>query len=106
MTSSQLCDFLVIGGGVVGLSVAIELKSIDPSFSVVLIEKESNLGMHASGRNSGVIHAGFYYSPDSLKARFCVEGNIELRKLIQDYGLTILKPGKLFLLEMIKKLKC
>jgi L-2-hydroxyglutarate oxidase LhgO len=97
MTSSQLCDFLVIGGGVVGLSVAIELKSIDPSFSVVLIEKESNLGMHASGRNSGVIHAGFYYSPDSLKARFCVEGNIELRKLIRDYGLTILETGKVVL---------
>jgi L-2-hydroxyglutarate oxidase LhgO len=97
MTSSQLCDFLVIGGGVVGLSVAIELKSIDPSLSVVLIEKESNLGMHASGRNSGVIHAGFYYSPDSLKARFCVEGNIELRKLIRDYGLTILETGKVVL---------
>lgn len=97
MTSSQLCDFLVIGGGVVGLSVAIELKSIDPSFSVVLFEKESNLGMHASGRNSGVIHAGFYYSPDSLKARFCVEGNIELRKLIRDYGLTILETGKVVL---------
>jgi len=97
MTTPQICDFLVVGGGVVGLSVAIELKSIDPSFLVVLIEKESNLGMHASGRNSGVIHAGFYYSPDSLKARFCVEGNMELRKLIQDYKLTIIETGKVVL---------
>lgn len=97
MISPQTCDFLVIGGGVVGLSVAIELKYIDSSYSVVLIEKELNLGMHASGRNSGVIHAGFYYSPDSLKARFCVEGNIELRKLIRDYGLNILETGKVVL---------
>jgi len=62
-------DFLIIGGGVIGLSIARQLKHLYQDTSVVIIEKESACGLHASGRNSGVLHAGFYYSPDSLKAQ-------------------------------------
>ena len=64
-------DVLIAGAGVIGITVAIAIKKADPRLSVVVIEKESSVGKHASGRNSGVIHSGFYYSPNSLKAKFC-----------------------------------
>ena len=63
-------DFLVVGGGIVGICIAREVKRRFPNTRVVLLEKEAECGRHASGRNSGVIHAGFYYSADSLKAKF------------------------------------
>lgn len=88
-------DFLIVGGGVVGLRIAIELKQRYPDCGVVLIEKEDSLGFHASGRNSGVLHAGFYYSADSLKARFCREGNAFMRAYCEEYGLKINACGKL-----------
>ena len=65
----------VVGGGVVGLSIARELKRRHAGAQIALIEKESDCGLHASGRNSGVLHAGFYYTADSLKARFTRDGN-------------------------------
>ena len=80
-------DFLIIGGGIVGFSIGNEILKREPNSSVVIAEKESETGSHASGRNSGVLHAGFYYSPDSLKARFCLEGNYELRKIISSASL-------------------
>ena len=61
-------DFLVVGGGIVGLAVAGEAKLRSPGASVVILEKEEDLACHSSGRNSGVLHAGFYYTADSLKA--------------------------------------
>jgi L-2-hydroxyglutarate oxidase len=61
---------------------------------VMVAEKEKDIAMHASGRNSGVIHAGFYYSPDSLKAKFCRDGNFELRKLAKKYGIPVKNVGK------------
>ena len=66
----ETCDFLVIGGGVIGLTIARELRRREPTARVVVIEKETFCGAHSSGRNSGVLHAGFYYTPDSLKAKF------------------------------------
>jgi (S)-2-hydroxyglutarate dehydrogenase len=87
-------DFLVIGGGIVGLSIGRELLKRNPRSSVLVAEKESAIAAHASGRNSGVLHAGFYYSPDSLKAKFCLEGNLELRSLIEAHNLPINKCGK------------
>jgi L-2-hydroxyglutarate oxidase len=71
-------DFLLIGGGIIGISIARELKSRHPSSSVCILEKEPQCGLHASGRNSGVLHAGFYYTADSFKARFTREGNQRL----------------------------
>jgi len=88
-------DFLIIGGGVVGISIARELKQRHPAARVALLEKEMDCGLHASGRNSGVIHAGFYYTADSLKARLTRDGN----RLLTDYCATrkipVNKCGKL-----------
>ena len=87
-------DVVVIGAGVVGLSIAKSLLSAKKGISVTILEKESGLGFHASGRNSGVIHAGFYYSPDSLKARFCLEGNKAIRELCREYDISLKEVGK------------
>jgi L-2-hydroxyglutarate oxidase len=88
-------DFVVIGGGIIGLNVARELKKIYSDSKVVLLEKERACGMHASGRNSGVIHAGFYYTPDSLKAKFTRLGNQLLTEYCESRGISINKCGKL-----------
>ena len=87
-------DYLVIGAGVVGLSIAREIKTQNPQASVVVLEKESAVALHASGRNSGVLHAGFYYSPDSLKAELTRDGNLALRDFCAEYGIKIQSPGK------------
>ena len=88
------CDVLIIGAGVVGLSVGIALLESNENLNVIIAEKEKKIGLHASGRNSGVLHAGFYYSPDSLKARFCREGNQELRKVAKKHGIPVRDVGK------------
>ena len=88
------CDVLIVGAGVVGLSTGIALLQSRPSLKVTIADKEKNIGLHASGRNSGVIHAGFYYSPDSLKAKFCRDGNLELRKLAKKFGIPVKDVGK------------
>ena len=67
-------DYLIVGGGIVGLSTAWQLKQRDPDSSILLLEKEPDFALHQTGRNSGVIHAGIYYTPGSLKAQFCREG--------------------------------
>ena len=90
----QKCDVLIIGGGIIGLSIGIALLESKPSLKVIIAEKEKFLGMHASGRNSGVLHAGFYYSPDSLKAKFCRDGNKELRKVAKKHGIEVRDVGK------------
>ena len=69
-----MADFTIIGGGIIGAAVACELKQRYPDAGVRLIEKEPRIASHQTGRNSGVIHAGIYYEPGSLKARFCREG--------------------------------
>ena len=88
-------DFLVIGGGVVGISIARELKRSHPDSRVCLLEKESACGLHASGRNSGVIHAGFYYSADSLKAKFTRAGNLALTAYCEQKKIPMNRCGKL-----------
>lgn len=88
-------DFLVIGGGIIGINLALEAQRRYPDASVTLIEKEADCGEHASGRNSGVLHAGFYYSADSLKARLTRDGNQRLTELCTDRGLGINRCGKL-----------
>jgi len=88
------CDVLIIGAGVVGLSTGIALLQSRTSLKVIVADKEKDIALHASGRNSGVIHAGFYYSPDSLKAKFCRDGNFELRKLAKKYGIPVKDVGK------------
>ena len=88
-------DILIIGGGVVGLSTGIALLEANPRLKVIILEKEKTIAIHASGRNSGVLHAGFYYTPNSLKAQFCRDGNLELRKLAKKYDIPVLNVGKI-----------
>jgi len=92
---TNIFDFLVIGGGVIGISIARELKSRNPNSGVCILEKEQQCGLHASSRNSGVLHAGFYYTADSLKARFTKEGNQRLTKYCEVKNLALKKCGKL-----------
>src|SRR5436305_602777 len=87
-------DTLIIGGGIMGLAVARALKMREPSAAIIVIEKESDVARHASGRNSGVLHAGFYYGADSLKAKFCRDGNAALRAYVQRHSLKINDCGK------------
>lgn len=67
-------NLIVIGGGVVGMGTALQLKRLDPGLQIRLLEKESRVGAHQSTHNSGVLHAGLYYKPGSLKARLAVDG--------------------------------
>jgi len=90
----QQTDVLIVGAGIVGLSIGIALLQEEKGLKVLIIDKEPTAGVHASGRNSGVLHAGFYYSPDSLKAKFCREGNLELRKLCRENSIPIQECGK------------
>ena len=80
------CDLAIVGGGIVGLAVARELTRRHPRLSVCVLEREARLGMHQTGHNSGVIHAGIYYQPGSLKARLCVEGARELYDYCEQRG--------------------
>ena len=91
----EFADFLVIGGGVIGISTARELKKRYPDSKITLIEKEKECGMHASSRNSGVLHAGFYYSSDSLKAKFTKNGNELMTEYCELKEIPINKCGKL-----------
>ncbi|XXQ36920.1 L-2-hydroxyglutarate dehydrogenase, mitochondrial [Plasmodiophora brassicae] len=92
----RAADVAVIGGGCIGINIAVALRQALPaSASVVVIEKEAACGRHASTRNSGVLHAGFYYAPGSLKARMTRDGNRLLSEFIEDRGLPIRRSGKL-----------
>lgn len=88
-------DFLVVGGGIIGIAIARELRRRHPDQSVTVLEKEPACGLHASGRNSGVLHAGFYYTSDSLKARFTRDGNRALADYCAEKGLPLNRCGKL-----------
>lgn len=92
--SAAISDILIVGAGVIGLATGISLLEEKPDLRVTILEKEDVLGKHASGRNSGVLHAGFYYSPDSLKARFCRDGNSELKALCKRNDIPVLEVGK------------
>jgi len=88
-------DFLIIGSGIIGLTVAVALKKRRPAASILVIDKEEGEARHASGRNSGVLHAGFYYTADSLKAKFTVEGSRAMKAYVKAKGLAINECGKL-----------
>ncbi len=90
---SQSYDYIIVGAGVVGLTLARELSE-SKAGRILVLEKEPHVGQHASGRNSGVVHAGIYYSSDSLKARFCVEGARRMLKYCEENDLPVLKCGK------------
>ncbi|MBK6017999.1 L-2-hydroxyglutarate oxidase [Streptomyces sp. MBT53] len=89
------CDVLVVGGGIVGLSVAYAIGRAAPGTRVTVLEKEAGPARHQTGRNSGVIHSGIYYRPGSLKARYAVGGAAEMVKFCAEYGIPHAVTGKL-----------
>ncbi|HHT9130595.1 MAG TPA: L-2-hydroxyglutarate oxidase [Candidatus Brocadiaceae bacterium] len=98
-------DILIVGGGIVGLSIAREFNCRYPDIKITLLEKEAIVGCHASGRNSGVLHAGFYYTPDSLKAKFTVEGNKLLTEYCLKHNLAINRCGKIVVAKDEKEIE-
>ncbi|MBI5643610.1 MAG: L-2-hydroxyglutarate oxidase [Deltaproteobacteria bacterium] len=86
-------DVLICGCGITGITIAYNLVKRGYG-NIVVLEKEDSLGKHASGRNSGVLHAGVYYTPDTLKARFCLDGNKLLKKYCKEKRLPLLETGK------------
>jgi L-2-hydroxyglutarate oxidase LhgO len=87
-------DYLIVGAGIVGLAIALELKRRHPAASVVVLEKEDRPGRHSSGRNSGVLHSGIYYPAGSLKARLCGAGAREMADYCRKRGLPLNPIGK------------
>ncbi|HEY4491028.1 MAG TPA: L-2-hydroxyglutarate oxidase [Acidobacteriota bacterium] len=92
------CHFLIVGAGIIGLTIARELAGRGAK-DIIVMEKEEAPGLHASGRNSGILHAGIYYSSDSLKARFCVEGNRSMKKFCRQKSLALYESGKVIVAQ-------
>jgi L-2-hydroxyglutarate oxidase len=88
------CDAVVIGAGIVGLAVARELALRHDGIRVAVLEREPRIGAHQTSRSSGVIHAGIYYEPGSLKARLCVEGARDLYAYCEERGVPAERTGK------------
>jgi len=87
-------DIAIIGGGIVGLATAMELLDRYPTLKLVVLEKEHELAQHQTGRNSGVIHSGIYYTPGSLKAKACVAGKARLLRFCDEHGVSYELCGK------------
>ena len=102
--SGPRSDFCVIGGGIVGLATAMTLLERCPGASVVVIEKERVVAGHQTGHNSGVIHAGIYYPPGSLKARLCKAGAVWTKTFCREHQIPFAEPGKLIVATTAKEL--
>lgn len=85
--SDKHCDVAIVGAGIVGLAVGLQLTRKHPDIRVVVLEKEQGVALHQTGHNSGVIHSGLYYKPGSLKARLCVEGRAAMVRFCQEHGI-------------------
>ena len=92
-------DYLIVGAGIIGLTIAYQLKEKEPDSNIVIIDKESDVAKHASGRNSGVLHAGFYYTADSLKARFTVEGNRLMKEFCSEHDIHVRQTQKVVIAQ-------
>ena len=87
-------EIIIVGAGMVGMSIAYQLKEKFPDINITILEKEISLGMHSSGRNSGVLHAGIYYKPGTLKAKVCVDGAKRLKNFCELNNISIYNCGK------------
>jgi len=83
---SRALPTVVIGGGIIGLATAYKLLCANSRRGVIVLEKEAKVGQHQSGHNSGVLHAGLYYAPGSLKARLAVDGIRQMKRFCEAYG--------------------
>ena len=95
MKTELMFDYVVLGGGIVGVSTALSLITKHPDKRILLVEKERSFAQHQTGHNSGVIHAGVYYEPGSLKAKFCREGLKETIKFCSLHKIPYQQCGKL-----------
>ncbi|MEO7942875.1 MAG: L-2-hydroxyglutarate oxidase [Marmoricola sp.] len=95
MSTPRRADVVIIGGGIVGLATAWKIQQLLPSRSVTVLEKEPEVARHQTGHNSGVIHAGIYYEPGSLKARLCKQGAAETKEFATAYGIPFRTTGKM-----------
>jgi L-2-hydroxyglutarate oxidase len=88
------CDLAIVGAGIVGLATARELQRRDAEARIVVLEREDRVGVHQTGSNSGVAHAGIYYKPGSLKAQLCVEGIRRLYDFCDEHDVAYERCGK------------
>jgi (S)-2-hydroxyglutarate dehydrogenase len=93
--TGKVYDHIIIGAGIIGLSIARTLRRMQPQASILVLDKEEDVGQHSSGRNSGILHAGFYYTADSLKARFTVQGANALKEYCRQKNIPVNACGKL-----------
>ena len=97
-------DFVIIGGGIVGLCTAMALGQTYPQAKIAVLEKESQWAFHQTGHNSGVIHSGIYYKPGSFKAQFCREGNRSMVEFCQQHNIDYDICGKVIVAVEDKEL--
>lgn len=90
-------DFIIIGAGIVGLVLGLKLKKKFPNKTILILDKEPDSISHGTGRNSGVIHSGIYYPPESLRAKYCVSGSKQLKSYVKNKNLWIDECGKILL---------
>ena len=103
MRSSKKYDYIVIGGGIVGLSTALKLQEANKK--ILILEKESAVGLHQSGRNSGVLHSGIYYKPDSFKSNLCIRGRELMLEFLESNNIPYRLEGKIVVDENIQKIE-
>ena len=103
MRSSKKYDYIVIGGGIVGLSTALKLQEANKK--ILILEKESAVGLHQSGRNSGVLHSGIYYKPDSFKSNLCIRGRELMLKFLESNNIPYRLEGKIVVDENMQKIE-
>jgi len=97
-------DYLIVGSGIIGMTIAYELKEQDKDLNIAIIEKEYDVAKHASGRNSGILHAGFYYSANSLKAKFTVDGNKLMKEFCKQNNIEVKPTQKIVVAKDEKEL--
>ena len=98
-------DYLIIGSGIIGMTIAYELKEKEPSLKIAIIDKEKDVAKHASGRNSGVLHSGFYYTANSLKAKFTVDGNRLMKEFCKKNDIFVNETQKIVVAKDKKELE-
>lgn len=98
-------DFIIIGAGIIGLTQAYYLRKRNPTATIAILEKEVAEALHASGRNSGVLHTGIYYGQDTQKAKFCLEGNHLMKNFCREHQLGLNECGKLIVAKTTGELE-
>ena len=102
---NSVYDYIIIGGGIVGVSTALQLQQREPDKRILLIEKEGELSQHQTGHNSGVIHAGVYYEPGSMKANFCKAGVAATKAFCEKHDIPVENCGKLLVATSVLELQ-